>query len=237
MTDWESGDRDNVLIRVESRPSLLYNQLFGASLSGIITSALRIAIFLLCLIFAIIELLALWMAIRLSRTITASVADLYSATQHIDRGDLNYRIGVTRSAQLAEVSRPIKPMLDPPKLFVEQKRSGAELRSPSRRGQAISPQAPPGSESLESAESAGHWLGQRRIAMPSCLPRSAHRLQRKKLERHHHGYRQQEFRRATDGKAARRAPRLPVCQRGVDLRRIQCRRAYREQGRVWPGLR
>ena len=73
MTDWETGERDNVLIRVESRPSLLYNQLFGASLSGIITSFLRIAIFVLCLVFAIIELLALWMAIRLSRTITASV--------------------------------------------------------------------------------------------------------------------------------------------------------------------
>ena len=69
-------------------PRSSINQLFGASLSGIITSVLRVAILILCLLFAIIELLALWMAIRLSRTITTSVADLYSATQHIDRGDL-----------------------------------------------------------------------------------------------------------------------------------------------------
>ena len=122
ITDWETGQRDNVLIAVESRPSLLYNQLFGASLSGIITSVLRIAIFLLCLVFAIIELLALWMAIRLSRTITASVADLYSATQHIDRGDLNYRIGVTRNDQLAELSRSFNTMTGSlQRLLIEQK--------------------------------------------------------------------------------------------------------------------
>jgi sigma-B regulation protein RsbU (phosphoserine phosphatase) len=122
ITDWETGERDNVYIAVESRPSLLYNQLFGASLSGIITSVLRIAIFLLCLVFAIIELLALWMAIRLSRTITASVADLYRATQHIDRGDLNYRIGVTRNDQLAELSRSFNTMTGSlQRLLVEQK--------------------------------------------------------------------------------------------------------------------
>jgi sigma-B regulation protein RsbU (phosphoserine phosphatase) len=122
MTDWETGERDNVLIRVESRPSLLYNQLFGASLSGIITSFLRIAIFVLCLVFAIIELLALWMAIRLSRTITASVTDLYRATQHIDSGDLNYRIRVTRNDQLAELSRSFNTMTGSlQRLLVEQK--------------------------------------------------------------------------------------------------------------------
>ena len=122
ITDWETGERDNVLIAVESRPSLLYNQLFGASLSGIITSVLRIAIFLLCLVFAIIELLALWMAVRLSRTITASVTDLYRATQHIDRGDLNYRIGVTRNDQLAELSRSFNTMTGSlQRLLVEQK--------------------------------------------------------------------------------------------------------------------
>ena len=64
MTDWGTGERGNVLIAVNSRPSLLYNQLFGASLSGIVTSVIRIALVLLCLLFALIELLALVMAIR-----------------------------------------------------------------------------------------------------------------------------------------------------------------------------
>jgi phosphoserine phosphatase RsbU/P len=110
IIDWESGEHKNILIAVESRPSLLYNQLFGASLGGIITSVLRIFLILLCVVFAIIELLALWMAIRLSRTITTSVTDLYTATQHIDKGDLTYRIGVVRDDQLAELSRSFNTM-------------------------------------------------------------------------------------------------------------------------------
>ncbi|HTC76843.1 MAG TPA: SpoIIE family protein phosphatase [Edaphobacter sp.] len=129
ITDWETGERDNVLIAVESRPSLLYNQLFGASLSGIITSVLRIAIFILCLVFAIIELLALWMAIRLSRTITASVADLYSATQHIDRGDLGYRIGVTRTDQLAELSRSFNTMTGSLQRLLEEQKEKERLQN------------------------------------------------------------------------------------------------------------
>ncbi len=62
------------------------------------------------------------MAIRLSRTITASVADLYSATQHIDHGDLTYRIGVTRNDQLAELSKSFNTMTGSlQRLLVEQK--------------------------------------------------------------------------------------------------------------------
>ncbi len=129
ITDWETGEQDNVYIAVESRPSLLYNQLFGASLSGFITSILRLAIFLLCLVFAIIELLALWMAIRLSRTITASVADLYSATQHIDSGDLNYRIGVTRTDQLAELSRSFNTMTGSLQRLLQEQKEKERLQN------------------------------------------------------------------------------------------------------------
>ena len=122
IVDWDTGERDNVLISVLSRPALLYNQLFGSSLGGIVTSVLRVAIILLCIFFALIELLALWMAIRLSRTITTSVADLYGATQHIDRGDLDYRIGVKRDDQLAELSRSFNTMAGSLKrLLIEQK--------------------------------------------------------------------------------------------------------------------
>jgi sigma-B regulation protein RsbU (phosphoserine phosphatase) len=122
IIDWDTGEHDNVFISVVSRPSLLYQQLFGSSLTGIVTSVLRIAIVLLCILFALIELLALWMAIRLSRTITASVSDLYKATQHIDRGDFNYRIGVTREDQLADLSRSFNDMTGSlQRLLIEQK--------------------------------------------------------------------------------------------------------------------
>lgn len=122
ITDWDTGQPDSVYFIVQSRPSRLYNQLFGASLSGIVTDVLRWSLILLCVVFALIELLALWAALRLSRTITASVADIYRATQHIDSGDLNYRIGVTNNDQLAELSRSFNTMSGSlQKLLVEQK--------------------------------------------------------------------------------------------------------------------
>jgi sigma-B regulation protein RsbU (phosphoserine phosphatase) len=121
VTDWDTGEHDNIPIKVDSRPSLLYQQLFGASLGGIVTSAYRIALIALCVLFGLIELLALIMAIRLSRTMTASVADLYDATQKIDRGELSHRIGVTREDQLAELSRSFNKMTGSlQRLLVEQ---------------------------------------------------------------------------------------------------------------------
>jgi sigma-B regulation protein RsbU (phosphoserine phosphatase) len=122
ITDWDTGQPDSVFFTVQSRPSRLYQQLFGSSLSGVVTDVLRVSLIILCIAFSLIELLALWMALRLSRTITASVADLYRATQHIDRGDLNYRIGVARNDQLAELSRSFNTMTGSlQRLLVEQK--------------------------------------------------------------------------------------------------------------------
>ncbi|MEO6803501.1 MAG: SpoIIE family protein phosphatase [Granulicella sp.] len=110
ITDWETGKPDSVPIEVDSRPGLLYLQLFGESLSGIVTSAIRIGLIGLCILFALIEILALTMAIRLSRTMTASIHDLYEATLSIDRGDLNHRIAVSRTDQLAQLSRSFNRM-------------------------------------------------------------------------------------------------------------------------------
>ena len=121
ITDWGSGTRATIPIEVDSRPSLLYEQLFGASIGGVFTNFLRTFLIVLCIVFALIELLALWMAVRLSRTITTSVTDLYRATQEIDRGILDHRIGVTRDDQLAELSRSFNKMTSSlQRLLVEQ---------------------------------------------------------------------------------------------------------------------
>ena len=103
IVNWDTGEPDNIPIAVESRPSLLYLQLFGGSLSGITTRVIRISLLVLCVVFAFIEVLALYMALRLSRTITTSVTDLYQATRSVDRGDLTHRIGVEQDDQLGEL--------------------------------------------------------------------------------------------------------------------------------------
>ncbi len=129
MTDWDTGEHDSIPIKVDSRPSLLYRQLFGGSLGGIVTSAYRIGLIALCIVFALIELLALVMAIRLSRTITASVADLYQATQRIDKGELDHRIGVQRTDQLAELSRSFNRMTGSLQRLLEEQKEKERLQN------------------------------------------------------------------------------------------------------------
>ena len=50
---------------------------------------------------AIIELLALVIGTRLTRTVTGAVAQLYNATEHINRRDFSHRIPVKSTDQLA----------------------------------------------------------------------------------------------------------------------------------------
>jgi sigma-B regulation protein RsbU (phosphoserine phosphatase) len=117
---WRSGDVRPGLLVVQTRPSMLYQRLFRTlgDFSNIILSAL-IAIGIL---FALIELVALVIGVRLSRTMTASVANLYDATQHIETGQLAHRIQVTREDQLAALERSFNSMTESlQKLIAEQK--------------------------------------------------------------------------------------------------------------------
>jgi sigma-B regulation protein RsbU (phosphoserine phosphatase) len=113
-TDWDTGQPASVpaAIEVHSRPSLLYRQLFGNSLHGIMTNYYRNGLIVLCVLFALIEALALRMALRLSSTITMSVEELYAATQRVDRGDFVRRIGPLsgQKDQLGELARSFNVM-------------------------------------------------------------------------------------------------------------------------------
>jgi sigma-B regulation protein RsbU (phosphoserine phosphatase) len=114
-TDWETGEAAKVpaAIEVHSRPSLLYRQLFGPSLGGIYTNYLLNGLVALCVVFLLIEVLALWMALRLSGTITTSVQELYAATQRVDRGDFTHRIAAAHTGQqdqLGELARSFNRM-------------------------------------------------------------------------------------------------------------------------------
>jgi sigma-B regulation protein RsbU (phosphoserine phosphatase) len=117
---WGTGEPRLGLLAVQTRPSMLYDRLFRTlgDYSNIIFSVL-IAIGIL---FGLIELVALIIGVRLSRTMTASVANLYDATQHIETGQLAHRIRVTREDQLAALERSFNSMTESlQKLIAEQK--------------------------------------------------------------------------------------------------------------------
>ena len=81
------------------------------------TGPKNIAIF-----FGLIELTALYTGTRLSSSITLSVAELYSATEHVNRGDLTHRIQVRSRDQMAELEQSFNSVTESlAKLIAEQK--------------------------------------------------------------------------------------------------------------------
>jgi phosphoserine phosphatase RsbU/P len=122
VVDWETGKQDalGAVVRVRTRPSVLYGHLFAALgdfVRGVEYILLSIAIF-----FAIIELIALIIGTRMTRTVTAAVAQLHQATKYIDRGDFSHRIPVKSQDQLAELAISFNTMTASiEKLIQEQK--------------------------------------------------------------------------------------------------------------------
>jgi len=66
----------------------------------------------LSIMFLIIEMASLVYGIRLSRTITGAVHELYEGTQHVKEGDFSYRIPVQGNDQLAELGASFNTMTE-----------------------------------------------------------------------------------------------------------------------------
>jgi phosphoserine phosphatase RsbU/P len=118
--DWQTGKALGGLMLVDTRPSMVYATLFSTlgEKSRIFLDVLTgIAIF-----FGLIELIALVIGVRLTRSITKSVAELYNATGHINRGELGHRIQVRTSDQMAALEQSFNSMTESlSKLIAEQK--------------------------------------------------------------------------------------------------------------------
>jgi phosphoserine phosphatase RsbU/P len=119
--DWETGKQQEGGMGVITRPSLLYATLFG-TLSDETEIVLRGLLIAIAIFFGLIELAALYIGVRLSRGMTRSVAELYQATAHVERGDLTHRIRVRAHDQMASLEQSFNSMTESlEKLLVEQK--------------------------------------------------------------------------------------------------------------------
>ena len=122
VTDWKTGNPQQVLavLQVTTRPAVLYAHLFaalGEFVRGVIYILLGIGI-----VFAIIELIALIIGTRMTRTVTAAVAELHNATRHVDRGDFSHRIPIRSNDQLSDLALSFNSMTASiEKLILEQK--------------------------------------------------------------------------------------------------------------------
>ena len=119
--DWETGKPQQAGMGVITRPSLLYATLFGP-LSDETEIVLRGLLIAIAIFFGLIELAALYIGARLSRGMTRSVAELYQATAHVERGDLTHRIRVRAHDQMASLEQSFNSMTESlEKLLAEQK--------------------------------------------------------------------------------------------------------------------
>jgi sigma-B regulation protein RsbU (phosphoserine phosphatase) len=124
VVDWggTTGERQRAgaLVRVQTRPSVLYDRLFAAL--GDLARGVEYILFVVAIVFAIIELLALFIGTRLTRSITTAVAQLYEATKHINRADFSHRIQVKSNDQLATLANSFNSMTASiEKLVLDQK--------------------------------------------------------------------------------------------------------------------
>jgi len=122
VIDWKSGEPQQVgaLLQVTTRPAVLYTHLFaalGEFVRGVAFFLVGVAVF-----FAVIELIALIIGTRMTRTVTAAISDLHVATRHVDRGDFSHRIPIKASDQLADLAHSFNTMTASiEKLMLEQR--------------------------------------------------------------------------------------------------------------------
>jgi sigma-B regulation protein RsbU (phosphoserine phosphatase) len=109
VVDWDTGESTNpIAISVQTRMSKLYERLFGAL--GDFAPAVEFFLLLVAVVFGVIELIALYIGTRLTRTVTGAVAQLYDATKNINRGDFSHRIPVKSDDQIAALSNSFNSM-------------------------------------------------------------------------------------------------------------------------------
>jgi len=121
VVNWASGGTsDPPAIGVLTRLFRLYARLSSAL--GDYARPIELSLLIAAMVFGIIELIALWIGTRLTRSVTGAVAQLYQATTHINRGDFSHRIPITSKDQLAALASSFNLMTESiEKLILEQK--------------------------------------------------------------------------------------------------------------------
>ena len=128
VVNWDSGDTSSpVAIFVHTRVSKLYERLFAAQ--GDFAPTVEFFLLFAVIVFAIIELLAIWIGTRLTRTVTGAVAQLYEGTKHINRGDFSHRVPVKSDDQIATLATSFNSMTASIEKLIEEQKDKQRLEN------------------------------------------------------------------------------------------------------------
>ncbi len=177
VVDWNTGKQESVGAAVRTRPSVLYDHLFAAlgEFVGLVAyTLLGVGGF-----FAIIELIALIIGTRMTRTVTGAVAELHDATRHVDRGDFSHRIPVKSSDQLADLAISFNSMTASIEKLIQEQKEKQRLENELAIAQEVQAQLFPRQVSeLESLEVHGFCRPARTVSGDyyDFLTASSHKL-------------------------------------------------------------
>jgi phosphoserine phosphatase RsbU/P len=177
VVDWNTGKPWTIAAAVRTRPSVLYGHLFAAL--GETVETVEFILLFVAVFFGIIELIALIIGTRMTRTVTAAVAQLHEATRHVDRGDFTHRIPVKSSDQLAELAVSFNSMTASIEKLIEEQKAKQRLENELAIAQEVQAQLYPRQVSeLESLEVHGFCRPARTVSGDyyDFLSASSHKL-------------------------------------------------------------
>jgi len=110
--DWENPAKDiGGFLIVRSRPSAVLATIFNRR-TDFAQSVLVTLLFILTIVFVIVEVISLLIGITMTRTITGAVHRLYEGTHKVTSGDFSHRIEVQGNDQLAELGQSFNQMTE-----------------------------------------------------------------------------------------------------------------------------
>src|SRR5579859_427934 len=127
IANWQTGENQNRWMIVHTRLSALYPRLFLTSSDS--AELIRSALVGSAIFFALIELVALIIGLRLTRTITRSVAALYQGTERVNQGDFSHRIQVKTRDQLAALETSFNSMTTSLEALIAEQKEKQRLES------------------------------------------------------------------------------------------------------------
>ena len=148
-----AGDDIGVLLVLGSTRSLVFSRLFSSL--GPAAIYVGIVMAMLALSVLVVELVSVTWSIRLTRSITRAVHELYEATRQVAAGNLGHRAPVRGFDQLAELSGSFNTMTDRIQQLIaevkEKQKIEAELEIARRVQLELFPKKLPNLSSLELA--------------------------------------------------------------------------------------
>jgi phosphoserine phosphatase RsbU/P len=128
VVNWETGrESAPAAITVVTRVSKLRERIFEGT--GEFASTVEFVLLGVAIFFAVIELVALWIGTHLTRTVTGAVAQIYNATQHINRGDFSHRIPIRSTDQLSALATSFNSMTASLEQLIEEQKQKQRLEN------------------------------------------------------------------------------------------------------------